>query len=47
MSQKNVEFVRKPLRVRQRSSRTLDDRLGVPFPLLFDAYARLIGRLPP
>jgi ketosteroid isomerase-like protein len=48
MSQENVEIVRKPLRVRERSSRTLDQRLALRFPRLFDAYARVIvGRLPP
>ena len=34
MSQENVEFVRKPLRVRERSSRTLDQRLSLRFPRL-------------
>src|SRR5215218_9080787 len=47
MSQANVEVVRKPLRVRERSSRTLDTRLFLRFPRLVDAYARLLGRLPP
>src|SRR4051812_11107565 len=47
MSLENVEIVRKPLRVRERSSRTFVERLGVRFPRLFDPYARLIGRLPP
>jgi hypothetical protein len=47
MSQDNVEVVRKPLRVRERSSRTLDQRLALRFPRLVDAYARLFGRLPP
>ena len=47
MSQENVEIVRKPLWVRDRSSRTLDGRLAVRFPRLADTYARLVGRLPP
>jgi hypothetical protein len=50
MSQENVEVVRKPLRVRERSSRALDERLLM-FPRLAAAYvprvARLIDRLPP
>ena len=47
MSQGNVEVVRKPLRVRERSRRTLDQRLALRFPGLFAASARLIGHLPP
>ena len=47
MSQENVEVVRKPLAVRERSSRTLDQRLLLRFPRLNAATARLIGRLPP
>ena len=47
MSQENVEFVRKPLRVRAQSSRTLDQRLALRFPWLGDANVRLIDRLPP
>ena len=47
MPEENVEMVRKPLRVRERSRRTLDQRLAVRFPQLIDPYARLIGRLPP
>jgi ketosteroid isomerase-like protein len=47
MAQENVEFVRKPLRARERSRRTLDQRLALRFPRLFTAFARLIGRLPP
>jgi ketosteroid isomerase-like protein len=42
-----VEVVRTPLRVRERSSRPLDQRLFLRFPRLVEAYARLIGRLPP
>ena len=47
MSRENVPFVRKPLQVRERSSRTLDGRLALRFPRLADTYARLVGRLPP
>ena len=47
MSQENVEFVRKPLRVRAQSSRTLDQRLALRFPWLGDANVRLIDRLRP
>ena len=43
----SVEIVRKPLRVRERSRRTLDQRIGIRFPRLFAAWARLVvGRLP-
>jgi ketosteroid isomerase-like protein len=42
------QIVRKPLTVRERSRRTLDQRVAIRFPRLFDAYARLmVGRLPP
>jgi ketosteroid isomerase-like protein len=41
------QIVRKPLRVRERSTRTLDQRLALRFPRMADACARLIGRLPP
>jgi hypothetical protein len=47
MSQENVEIVRKPLSVHDRSRRTLDERLGLRFPGLFVASSRLIGKLPP
>jgi ketosteroid isomerase-like protein len=47
MSQENVEVVRKPLRVREQSSRTLDERVAIRFPRLAAAAARQIGRLPP
>ena len=47
MSPENVKFVRQPLRVSERSSRTLDQRLWLRFPGLAAAYARRIGRLPP
>jgi ketosteroid isomerase-like protein len=47
MSQENVEVVRKPLRVRKRASRTLDQRLALRLPRCTAAGARLIGGLPP
>jgi ketosteroid isomerase-like protein len=47
MAQQNVEFVRKPLSVRQRSGRTLDQRLAIRFPRLSALSFRLIGKLPP
>jgi ketosteroid isomerase-like protein len=47
MAQENVEIVRKPLRVRERSRRTLDQRLAIRFPRLADALPRLLlGKLP-
>jgi len=47
MSQENVELVRKPLQVRERPSRPLDQRVLVRFPRLAARWAGLIGRLPP
>jgi ketosteroid isomerase-like protein len=47
MSQGDVEVVRKPLGVRERSSRTLDQNLALRFPRLVAPSLRLIGRLPP
>jgi ketosteroid isomerase-like protein len=47
MSQENVEALRTPLRVRERSSRTLDQRLAVRFPRLAAPSFRLLGLLPP
>jgi len=47
MSREKVEVVRKPLRVRERSSRTFDQRLLLRFPWLATASFRLIARLPP
>lgn len=47
MSQENAEVVRKPLRVRERSSRTLDQRFLLRFPGLAAAQFRRIGKLPP
>ena len=43
----NVQIVRKPLSVREQSSRPLDARLAVRFPRLLGAYGRLIQRLAP
>ena len=47
MSHENVEIVRKPLRVRARSRRTLDQRLPLRFPRLAAPWFRMIGRLSP
>jgi hypothetical protein len=47
MSQENVEVVRKPLAVRERSNRTLDQRLSLRFPRLAAANSRRIANLPP
>ena len=47
MSPEKVEVVRKPLRVRERSRRTFDQRLLLRFPGLATAMSRLIARLPP
>ena len=47
MSQENVEVVRKPLRARERSRRTLDQHLSLRFPRLAAAYFRLISKRPP
>jgi hypothetical protein len=47
MSQENMEVVRKPLRVRERSRRTLDERLALRFPGVVAVTARLIARLRP
>jgi ketosteroid isomerase-like protein len=41
------QIVRKPLRVRESSSRTLDQRLSLRFPRLAAASSRMIGKLPP
>jgi len=43
----NVELVRLPVRVRERSGRTLDQRLALRFPAIAGVSARLIGKLPP
>ncbi len=42
-----AEFVRKPLRVTDRSTRTLDQRLSLRFPSAMDASFRLIAQLTP
>jgi len=47
MSQENVEVVRQPLRVLDRVSRPLDQRLALRFPRLSDTYIRVISGLPP
>jgi ketosteroid isomerase-like protein len=47
MSQENVEIVRRPLRLRDGASRTLDQRIFLRFPGLAAAFARIVGRLPP
>jgi ketosteroid isomerase-like protein len=47
MSDQPGQIVRRPLRVRPRSRRTLDQRLLLRFPRLAAAVFRLIGRLPP
>jgi hypothetical protein len=41
------QITRKPLRVRNRSSRPLDQRFALRFPRLINTYIRLIFRLPP
>ena len=46
MSEENVEVVRKPLRARERSSRTLDQRLALRFPRLAAVFLGRIGKLP-
>jgi ketosteroid isomerase-like protein len=47
MSQENQEVVRKPVRLRERPSRTLDQRLDLRIPTLPSIYRRLLSRLPP
>jgi ketosteroid isomerase-like protein len=41
------QIVRKPLQARERSGRTLDQRLSLRFPRLAAANARMIGKLAP
>lgn len=41
------QIVRIPLRVRERSRRTLEQKLALRFPRLTAASVRMIGRLPP
>jgi ketosteroid isomerase-like protein len=47
MPRENVEVVRKPLRVRERSRRTIDQRLALRFPRLATAGSRLLLKRPP
>jgi ketosteroid isomerase-like protein len=47
MSQENAEVVRKPLRVRERSSRSLDERLFLRLGWLNRRFRRFDGRLSP
>src|SRR5919109_383979 len=47
MSPENVEIARTPIRVRERSRRTLDQRLFLRFPRLAAASSRLFMNLPP
>ena len=47
MSDQTVEFVRKPLQIREHSRRTLDQRLAIRFPWVAAASSRLISGLPP
>lgn len=47
MSDQPGQIVRRPLRVRARTRRTLDQRILLRFPGLAAAMFRLIGRLPP
>jgi ketosteroid isomerase-like protein len=47
MSQENMEVAREPVRVRERSSGSLAQRIALRFPRLSDAYARLLARFPP
>ena len=42
-----MAVVRKPLRIRGRASRTLDQRISIRFPWLAAASFRVIARLPP
>jgi ketosteroid isomerase-like protein len=47
MSRGDMEIVRNSLRVRERSRRTLDQRLFLRFPRLAAANLRFVGKLPP
>lgn len=47
MSQENIDVVRNPLRVREQSNRTLDQRIALRFPRLTAACARLLSKLAP
>jgi ketosteroid isomerase-like protein len=42
-----LNYVRKPLQVREQSRRTLDQRIALRFPRINAASARLVGRLAP
>jgi ketosteroid isomerase-like protein len=46
VSQQTVQIARMPVQVRERSRRTLDQRLSVRFPALAAANSRLIAKLP-
>lgn len=45
MSQENIDVVRNPLRVREQSNRTLDQRIALRLPRLAAACARLLSKL--
>src|SRR6476661_10727045 len=47
MSQENLQPVRVKLSYRERSSRTLEERLAVRYPWFVDLWARMIALLPP
>jgi ketosteroid isomerase-like protein len=47
MSQAEIEGVRQPFTVRERSHRTLDQRLALRFPRLLAPLLRLVAKLPP
>ena len=47
MSRHDAEFVRKPLQVTDRRTRTFDQRLGLRFPWALDATFRMLDRLKP
>jgi len=47
MAKRDLEMVRQPLTVRDRSTRTLDQRMFLRFPRLVRAYARWFAKLPP
>jgi len=47
MSQESVEVVRQPVRVSERTGRTLDERILLRFPWFADAVAQLLSKLPP
>jgi SnoaL-like domain len=47
MSQENVEVVRHKLTLRERSGRTLEQRIALRFPWFGDLWLRFMARLPP